>query len=134
MHAWGADVYPIQGENARPSSTTCPKRAASAAPTRWPCFAGAQHPIAAHLFINFMLDAQISADNTNLIGYMGAERGREAVHRPGRSSTDPTVNPDQATIAKLTEILDLGERRDEYLKRWQRSGADARDAAAGGVP
>ena len=32
---------------------------------------GAPHPIAAHLWIDFNLDADISAANTNYIGYMG---------------------------------------------------------------
>ena len=32
---------------------------------------GAPHPIAANLWINFNLDAQVSAANTNYIGYMG---------------------------------------------------------------
>jgi hypothetical protein len=33
---------------------------------------------------------------------------------------DPSVNPDQAIIDKLEELLDLGPAvRDEYLSRWQ---------------
>ena len=46
-------------------------------------FSGAKHPIAAHLFINHMLDAQISAENTNFIYYMGPNAAAKAVHRPG---------------------------------------------------
>ena len=33
---------------------------------------------------------------------------------------DPAVNPDQAIVDKLQELLDLDQAvRDEYLSRWQ---------------
>ena len=64
-------------------------------------FSGAQHPIAAHLSINHMLDAEVSAANTNYIGYMGPnEAAKEfiapailadrASTRTRRSSTSST--------------------------------------------
>ena len=66
-----------------------------------------------------MLDAQVSAANTNYIGYMGPNAAAKEFIDPSILS-NPAVNPDQAIVDKLQELLDLGpEVRDEYLKRWQ---------------
>ena len=82
-------------------------------------FSGAQHPIAAHLFINHLLDAEISASNTNYIGYMGPNAAAKEFIDPAILD-DPAVNPDQAIVDKLQELLDLDQAvRDEYLNRWQ---------------
>jgi spermidine/putrescine-binding protein len=86
--------------------------------------AGAKHPIAAHAFIDFMLDAEISAANTNYIGYMGPNEAAKQYIDPAILA-DPTVNPTQAAVAKLQEILDLGADEQKYTDRWTklRSGA-----------
>ena len=82
-------------------------------------FSGAEHPIAAHLFINHMLDAQVSAANTNYVYYMGPNAAAKEFIDPAILE-DPNTNPDQAIIEKLEELLDLGQDvRDEYLSRWQ---------------
>ena len=52
-------------------------------------FSGTKHPIAAHLFINHMLDAQVSADEHELHRVHGPERRRQGVHR-SRHPDDPT--------------------------------------------
>ena len=69
-HIWGADLYPIQEEN--PNVVYyIPEEGGIKGSDTMAIFSGAKHPIAAHLFINYMLDAQVSANNTNFIGYMG---------------------------------------------------------------
>jgi putrescine transport system substrate-binding protein len=79
---------------------------------------GALHPIAAHLFINHVLDAHQSAANTNYIGYMGPNAAAKEFIDPAILA-DPAVNPDQATIDALVELIDLDQAvRDEYLTRW----------------
>ena len=60
-------------------------------------FSGAQHPIAAHLFINHLLDAEVSAANTNYIGYMGPNAAAKEFIDPDILA-DPAVNPDQAIV------------------------------------
>jgi putrescine transport system substrate-binding protein len=85
-------------------------------------FSGAQHPIAAHLVINHMLDAHISADNTNFVYYMGPNAAAKEFIDPAILA-DPSVNPDQALVDKLEELIDLGpDLRDEYQKRWHELG------------
>jgi spermidine/putrescine transport system substrate-binding protein len=116
MHAWGADVYQVQEE--RDTVTYyIPEEGGIRGSDTMVVLQGAPHPIAAHAFINFMLDAQIAADNTNYIGYMGPNEAAKAYIDPAILA-DPTVNPDQATIAKLQEILDLGADEQKYSDRW----------------
>ena len=115
---WGADLYTIQEEN--PNVVYyIPEEGGVRGSDTMAIFSGAKHPIAAHLFINHMLDAQVSADNTNFIGYMGPNAAAKEFIDPAILD-DPAVNPDQAIVDKLEELLDLGPAlRDEYLKRWQ---------------
>jgi len=82
-------------------------------------FTGSPHPIAAHLFMNHLLDAHNSAANTNLIYYMGPNAAAKEFIDPAILS-DPTINPDQEIVDKLEELLRLDQSvRDEYLSRWQ---------------
>jgi spermidine/putrescine-binding protein len=78
---------------------------------------GAPHPIAANMWINFNLDAHVSAANTNFIGYMGPNAA--AMQYIDKTILeDPTVNPDIAVLDKLVELLDLGADLDMYTQRW----------------
>ena len=45
--------------------------------------------------MNHLLDAQVSADNTNFIGYMGPNAAAKAFIDPAILA-NPAVNPDQA--------------------------------------
>ena len=85
------------------------------------CFvvlSGAQHPIAAHLWIDFNLDATISAENTNYIGYMGPN----AAALPMLEKfivEDPRINPPAELLATLIELkylqpADLQQYTDRY--------------------
>jgi putrescine transport system substrate-binding protein len=78
---------------------------------------GAPHPIAANLWIDFNLDAEVSAANTNYIGYMGPNAAAKEFISPDILG-DPTVNPDIALLDKLVELLELGADLDKYTQRW----------------
>jgi spermidine/putrescine-binding protein len=117
-HIWGADLYQISQENEN-IAYYVPEEGGVRGSDTITVFSGAQHPIAAHLFINHLLDAEVSASNTNYIGYMGPNAAAKEFIDPAILD-DPAVNPDQAIIDKLQELLDLGQDvRDEYLNRWQ---------------
>lgn len=80
--------------------------------------AGAPHPIAAHLWIDFNLDATISAENTNWIGYMGPNEAALPMVET-YISEDPRLNPPPEVLAELIELeylqpTDLAE----YTNRW----------------
>lgn len=115
---WGADTFAIQEENEN-VAFYLPEEGAVRGSDTIAIFSGAKHPIAAHLFIDHMLDAQVSAANTNYVYYMGPNAAAKEFIDPAILD-DPNTNPDQAIIAKLEELLDLGQAvRDEYLTRWQ---------------
>lgn len=117
-HVWGADTYQIQQENENVVYYV-PEEGGVRGSDVAAIFAGAKHPIAAHLFINHLLDAEVSAANTNYIGYMGPNAAAKELIDPAILA-DPAVNPDAAIVDKLQELLDLGQAvRDEYLSRWQ---------------
>jgi spermidine/putrescine transport system substrate-binding protein len=79
---------------------------------------GAQHPIAAHLWIDFNLDAQISADNTNYIGYMGPNEAALPLLKK-YIVDDPRINPPAEMLATLIELKYLPpDDNAKYLDRW----------------
>jgi spermidine/putrescine transport system substrate-binding protein len=117
-HIWGADTFAIQEENEN-VLYYIPEEGGVKGSDTLAIFSGAQHPIAAHLFLNHMLDAEISAANTNYIYYMGPNAAAKEFIDPAILE-DPAINPDAGLVAKLEELLDLGPAvRDEYLTRWQ---------------
>jgi spermidine/putrescine transport system substrate-binding protein len=117
-HIWGADTFAIQEENEN-VLYYIPSEGGVKGSDTLAIFSGAKHPIAAHLFINHMLDAEVSAANTNYIYYMGPNAAAKEFIDPAILE-DPAINPDAELVAKLEELLDLGPAvRDEYLTRWQ---------------
>jgi spermidine/putrescine transport system substrate-binding protein len=117
-HIWGADRFAIQEVNEN-VLYYIPEEGGIKGSDTVAIFSGAEHPIAAHLFINHLLDAENSAANTNLIYYMGPNAAAKEFIDPAILE-DPTINPDQEIVDKLEELLDLEPAvRDEYLKRWQ---------------
>jgi spermidine/putrescine-binding protein len=122
-HAWGSDVYQVQTE--RPSVVFyIPEEGGIRGSDTAVLLANAQHPVAAQLFLNHLLDAEVSAANTNYIGYMGPNAAAKQFIDP-TILADPAVNPEQATIEKLSELLDLGADLEKYTSRWEvlRAGA-----------
>jgi spermidine/putrescine-binding protein len=117
-HIWGADRFAIQ-ETIPDFAYYIPEEGGVKGNDTIATFTGSPHPVAAQLFINHILDAQNSAANTNLIYYMGPNEAAKQFIDPAILE-DPTINPDQAIVDKLEELLALDQSvRDEYLKRWQ---------------
>jgi spermidine/putrescine transport system substrate-binding protein len=122
-HEWGPDIYQVQ--ETRPSVTYyIPEEGGVRGSDAAVLLQGAQHPIAANLFMNHLLDAQVSATNTNTIGYMGPNAAaKEFID--SAILDDPNLNPDQALLDKLQELLDPGADLEKYADRYTelRSGA-----------
>jgi spermidine/putrescine transport system substrate-binding protein len=115
-HAWSGDVYQMV-EDVPNIRYVIPKEGAVRGSDTMVVLSGAPHPIAANLWIDFNLDAQVSAQNTNFIGYMGPNAAAKEFISPDILA-DPTVNPDVALLQKLTELLQLGADEDKYTERW----------------
>lgn len=79
---------------------------------------GAPHPIAAHLWINYNLDPEVSAANSNFIGYMGPNQAAFPLIDK-LITEDPRLNPPKAVLDKLVELAYLPPAdQAEYTKRW----------------
>jgi spermidine/putrescine transport system substrate-binding protein len=79
---------------------------------------GAKHPIAAHLWIDFNLDAKVSAANSNYIGYMGPNAAAQQYIDPTILG-NPQLNPDAGVYNDLVELVTLeGPALDAMTKRW----------------
>jgi spermidine/putrescine transport system substrate-binding protein len=117
---WGSDLYQIQSELGNENHVYyIPEEGSVRGSDTAVIYSGAKHPIAAHLFLNHLLDAKVSASNTNLIGYMGPNEVAKQYIDPAILA-DPAVNPEKAILDKLEELLDLPNAVDEeYLSRWQ---------------
>jgi spermidine/putrescine transport system substrate-binding protein len=125
MHAWGADVHQVRADNPNLKVTYfIPVEGAVRGSDTMVLLAGAKHPIAAHLFINYMLDPQVAANNTNFTGYMGPNQAAQQYMDPAIIA-DPGVNPGPDLKAKLHEIDDLGDKEQLYTSRWTKLRAGA---------
>lgn len=115
---WGADRFAIQEVNEN-VGYYIPVEGSVKGSDTLAIFSGAKHPIAAHLFINHLLDARNSAANTNLIYYMGPNEAAKAFIAQ-EILDDPTINPAKEIVAKLEELIDQPQAiKDAYLERWR---------------
>ena len=117
---WGSDLYQIQTAVKNENHVYyIPEEGSVRGSDTAVIYSGSKHPVAAHLFLNHLLDAQVSASNTNLIGYMGPnEAAKQYIDKT--ILDDPAVNPTKAILDKLEELLDMPNAVDEqYLSRWQ---------------
>ena len=115
-HAWSGDVYQMY-EDVPNVKYVIPTEGAVRGSDTMVVLSGAPHPVAANLWINFNLDAEVSAANTNYIGYMGPNAAAREFIDPAILE-DPTVNPDLGLVEKLVELLDLGLDDEKYVERW----------------
>ena len=122
-HAWGADVAQVATER-ESVKYVLPAEGAIRGSDAMVLLAKAPHPVAANLFINHMLDAEVSAGNTNTVYYMGPNEAAKQFIDPAILE-DPTLNPDKATIENLQELLDLGPDLQKYQERWTKLRAGA---------
>jgi spermidine/putrescine transport system substrate-binding protein len=122
-HAWGSDIYQVKQEKAS-VQYVLPDEGGIRGSDTMVVLAGAKHPIAAQMFINYMLDAQVSAENTNFIGYMGPNQAAMAYIDPAILA-DPSVNPNKAVVSRLQELQDLGPDLQKYEARWTKLRAGA---------
>jgi spermidine/putrescine-binding protein len=115
-HTWSGDVYQMYTDVPN-VKYVIPSEGAVRGSDAMVVTSGAPHPIAANMWINFNLDAKVSAANTNYIGYMGPNAAAmEFIDKA--ILEDPNVNPDLALLDKLVELLQLGLDEDKYTERW----------------
>jgi spermidine/putrescine transport system substrate-binding protein len=116
-HAWSGDWYQVTSDKPDMKYVVPPAGAVRGNDTLV-VLSGAPHPIAAQLWLNFNLDAKVSAANTNYIGYMGPNAAAEQ-YIDDTIKGDERLNPPQAILDKLVELLYLPPTDlDKYTQRW----------------
>jgi len=116
-HAWSGDYYQMLQDKPK-TQYVIPTEGAIRGSDTMVVLSGAPHPVAANLWINFNLDAQVSANNSNYIGYMGPNAAAQQLIDPAILG-NPGINPAKAVIDHLTELVQLeGADLDKYTKRW----------------
>ncbi|HLS80454.1 MAG TPA: polyamine ABC transporter substrate-binding protein [Steroidobacter sp.] len=78
--------------------------------------ADAKHPGAAHAFINYLMDPQVAADNSNFVNYANANRASLPMVSE-KVRNDPGVYPPPEVQAKLFPSLAYGEEFQRAMNR-----------------
>jgi putrescine transport system substrate-binding protein len=79
----------------------------------------APHVAAAHELINFMLDPQVAARNSNFVSYANGDRPSDLIDPAIRN--DHTIYPRPATMAKLFTIIAHDQKTQRLVNRlWTR--------------
>ena len=116
-HCWSGDWIQMTYEKPK-TRYVIPSEGAIKGNDTFVVLAGAPHPIAAHLWIDFNLDAEISAENTNYIGYMGPNAAALPLLKK-YIVEDPRINPPAELLAQLIELKYLvPDDNAKYLDRW----------------
>jgi spermidine/putrescine transport system substrate-binding protein len=116
-HAWSGDWVQMTYDKPK-TKYVIPAEGAVKGNDVMVVLSGAPHPIAAHLWIDFNLDADVSAANTNYIGYMGPNEAALA-KIDDLIKSDPRLNPPAEVLAELIELEYLAPADlDQYTNRW----------------
>ncbi len=74
---------------------------------------------AAHIFIDWLLDAEVAAANTEWIGYSSPNQAAMEII-PAEMRDDPIYNPAQDVIDRCEAFIDLGDAMKDYNDAWLR--------------
>jgi spermidine/putrescine transport system substrate-binding protein len=102
-HAWSGDWGQMLTDKPK-TKFVVPESGAVRGSDTMAVLAGAQHPVAANLWVDFNLDAKVSAANSNTTYYMGPNAAALSLIDPAISG-DPRINPAKAVLDKLVELL-----------------------------
>jgi len=82
--------------------------------------AGATHPVAAHLWLDYSLEPQVAANNANAAGTMTANRAAVSLLDDAIGG-DPRLNPPADVLANLRQLAPLSrDALEKYAERWGR--------------
>jgi spermidine/putrescine transport system substrate-binding protein len=117
-HCWSGDWYQMTYD-APDTKYVIPTEGSIKGNDVMVILSGAQHPVAANLWINFNLEAEVAAANTNFTGYIGPNDAALPMIDP-LISEDPRLNPPQEVLDTLVELAylqpaDLAEYTDRWL-------------------
>jgi putrescine transport system substrate-binding protein len=99
---------------------TVPQEGANGSFDAWLIPADAPHPLAAHRFLNYLLEPRVIAAITNEIHYANDNRAADAYVNP-QIRNDPTIYPTPAVEARLYTAREVGPALERLRTRtWTR--------------
>jgi putrescine transport system substrate-binding protein len=99
---------------------TVPKEGANGSFDAWLIPADAPHPLAAHRFLNYILEPRVIAAITNEIHYANDNRAADAYVNP-QIRNDPTIYPTPAVETRLYSAREVGPALERLRTRtWTR--------------
>ena len=99
---------------------TVPKEGANGSFDAWLIPADAPHPLAAHKFLNYILEPRVIAAITNEIHYANDNRAADAYVNP-QIRNDPTIYPSPAVETRLYTAREVGPALERLRTRtWTR--------------
>jgi putrescine transport system substrate-binding protein len=123
--SWSGD-YAVSSARARAIGVdvhltfTVPKEGANGSYDAWLIPADAPHPLAAHKFLNYMLEPQVIAAVTNYIHYANDNRAADPYVDP-QILDDPNIYPTPAVEARLYSAREVGPALERLRTRtWTR--------------
>jgi spermidine/putrescine transport system substrate-binding protein len=115
-HGYSGDIVQMMSENAD-IAFFAPREGTSIACDDFVIPKGARDAELAHLFVNFLHDPKVAAENSQFIGYLCPNAPSYAL-LPDEFRNNPAVFLDPAVRAKSEVILDLGDQNVKYTKIW----------------
>lgn len=118
VHGYNGQLAKVVAENANKFAYVVPKEGA----TRWvdnACIpAGSQHVANAHLFLNYVLDAQVAADMTNDVAYASANQAAKEHIKP-EILNDKNIYVADDVLARCELMQDIGQTSTTIEKLWE---------------
>jgi len=116
VHGYSGDILQVMSENEH-ITFFMPKEGGSVAMDELVIPANAPHPELAHAFINFMLQADVAAKNTEFTSYLFPNIASYKLLPPELLSS-PVLFPPEEAKTHLEVIQDLGEDNQKYTRIW----------------
>lgn len=116
VQGYSGDLWQVAQENEK-VAIALPKEGTSIGCDQMVIPKSAPHPNLAHAFINFLLDAKVSAENMENIGYL-CPNAAGLKHVSEEFLTNPAITMPEEIRAKCEVIEDLGQDLAKYTKVW----------------
>ncbi len=116
IHAYNGDALQFMKENANLAFAT-PEEGTSMSCDEMVIPVTAKNAALAHDFINFMLDAQNSAENMKFVNYLAPNIPAQKL-MPKEFLENPAVYPNPEILKKSDMLQDLGTSNQAYTKVW----------------
>jgi len=121
VHGWSGDIFRAYWETYADGSSPVDYRVPKEGGVIWvdngAVTAEAQHPNAAHAFINYYMNAKVAAAITNWT-YFGSPNEAAEAHISEDILSNPSIYPPDDVMQSLEYIRNVGDARKHYSEAW----------------